>query len=157
MFGPRLLSIDLDLVIVDDITPMVLRPEPFVIAHGMAPMWDSNPYSGTMYLLTTGYHRKVWDKFKLGLRKQRLESLHMKLRGLGLNGTDSAWIGHVLGPNQPTWDHEDGLYSFPWDIEAKRLVDPPTGARIVLLHGRNYDPASPRLQRAYPWIAEHWR
>lgn len=122
-------------------------------------MYDRNPYSGTMYLMTTGYHKVVWESFKVAAAGAlyKLDRILRQLREQGFNGTDSAWIGKALGPGQPTWGQKEGLYSLPWDLEAKGLHEIPKGARIILLHGRKNDPMDPALQMKYPWIKEHWR
>jgi hypothetical protein len=161
LLGPRFLSLDLDLVIVDDITPMVDRPEPFVIAKGATALkkFRNNLYSGTMYLLTSGYHKVVWESFRDRSPKLRaLWSIVKECRRNGLNGTDSAWIARILGPGQPTWEQEDGLHSFCWDVEAQGgCLTYPKGAKIILFHGQRYDPADSRLYAEYPWVKEHWR
>lgn len=60
VFGPRFVSLDLDCVLVGDVTPLWDRPDDFV-------MWgDTNPttaYNGSMFLMTAGARRKVWDDF----------------------------------------------------------------------------------------------
>lgn len=161
-FGRRHLSIDLDVVITGDITPLVNRPEDLVLCKaGARHLYPHNPYSGTMWLQTTGCRHRVFDEFDRAVRSGRLKTIHQQLKQQGFNGSDSAWLGHILGPDEAVWTREEGIVSFPWDIQLPKEQGTgdgslPADARIVLFHGKDNDPADPKLQAEYPWIAEHW-
>lgn len=156
LVGPRFLSLDLDLVLLRDITPLVDRPEPLVLSRSASPAHPDNLYSGTMWLLKSGAFAETWQRFRDHMYNWgSCRRLQTSLKHRGYNGTDSAWLSYDLGPGIPTWGKEDGVYSFIWDIEG-RMDQPPEDARIVLFHGRKYDPADPELQAAHPWIEEYW-
>src|SRR5262245_42069244 len=102
IIGSRIFSLDLDLVIVNDITTLVDRPEPFVI-------WgDTNPttfYNGSLMLLTAGARAHLWTEFDPVESPRRASAA-------GHFGSDQGWISYRLGPNEPKWTTADGVYSF---------------------------------------------
>jgi|SRR5882672_1669614 len=145
IIGPRFVWMDLDTVILRDITPIIDRPEDFV-------MWgDTNPttpYNGSMVLMNAGARRQVWDKWDQ-------DSIGRAMR-LGYVGTDQAHIGAVLGTGEAMWTRKDGVYSFRCHIKREQLLRPPNDARIVFFHGSN-DPSQEWTQDHWPWVREHWR
>lgn len=144
IFGPRFVSLDLDCVITNDLAPVWDRPEEFVIWGDTA---RNTPYNGSMFLLTAGSRRKVWDEF------HPVDSpAHTKR--LGMVGSDQAWIGACLGPNEARWSCADGVYS--WRLHCKPSGALPVNARIVMFHGKE-DPWSYGMKNQYPWIREHHR
>lgn len=145
LFGPRFVSVDLDCVITGDLRPVWDRPEDFVI-------WgDTNkrtPYNGSMWLMDAGARRQVWDRFdpatspKLGAAR-------------GYVGSDQAWIGACLGPGEPTWNTDDGVYSFRVHLRRTR-GQLPKNARIVFFHGR-HNPWDADIQAAHPWVRQFYQ
>lgn len=143
LIGPRFVSLDLDAVLTDDVSPLWDRPEDFVIWGDTA---VGTPYNGSMYLLQAGSRRRVWEEFD----PVRSPALARRLRYIG---SDQAWIGACLGPHEPKWSKADGVYSFRNEIQRGGGL--PAGARIVLFHGK-YDPWMPRVQLEHPWVREHY-
>lgn len=145
IIGPRFVSLDLDSVLTGDMSPLWDRPEDFVIWGDTA---RNTPYNGSMFLLRAGTRTKVWDSFDPATSPTR--ALELKYVG-----SDQAWIGVSLGPNEPRWSQSDGVYS--WRVHLKisggRL---PSNARAVFFHGRD-NPWHDDLQRTYPWIAKHYQ
>ena len=143
LLGPRFVCIDLDTVIVGDVTPLFSRAEDFVI-------WgETNPkpfYNGSMFMLTAGARPQVWTAFD----PQRSPSLAKRA---GRFGSDQGWISYVLGPGQATWTRDDGVYSFRVHLEPKGGALP-ANARVVHFHGK-VDPWDWRGQRL-AWVREHW-
>lgn len=143
-FGPRLVSLDLDCVIVRDMSPVWDRSEDFVI-------WgDTNPktlYNGSMVMLTAGARPKVWTEFDPMVSPK-------KAQASGNFGSDQAWISYCLGKGEAKWTRADGVYSYRNEImhHGGRL---PVDARIVMFHGV-VDPWSPAAQRL-PWVRCNWR
>lgn len=143
IFGPRFVSLDLDCVIVDDVTPLWDRPEPFVI-------WaDTHPhcrYNGSMFLLSAGARREVWDQFDPST------SPVATLADGQCNGSDQGWISYCLGAGEATWSGEDGVYSFKNEVKKSAL---PANARIVMFHGptKPWSAAAQRLE----WVRTHYR
>jgi hypothetical protein len=144
-FGPRFVSMDLDTVIVGDITPLVDRPEDFVIWGDTNP---TTPYNGGFWLLRAGTRTKVWTGFDP-------KASPASARALGYFGSDQAWIGAALGPDEAKWSTADGVYSYRVHVQPA-LGMLPRNARIVFFHGR-HDPWQPAVQRSSPWIRHHYR
>lgn len=145
LIGERILSLDLDMVITDDVTPIWNRPEDFVAWEGTA---GRNPYNGSMVMLTAGARPHVWSEFEPE-RSPRLA------RQAGYIGSDQAWIALRLGPNEARWTRDDGVYS--WRMHLRRKSGTlPAGARIVIFHG-SADPWLSSTQRLAPWLTDHWR
>lgn len=144
VFGQRFVSLDLDTVIVGDLTPLWDRSEDVVF-------WgDTNPkthYNGSMMLLTAGARPQVWNDF------DRATSPQLSKRS-GCFGSDQGWISYCLGPGEAKWSKADGVYSFRNDILPKR-APLPANARMVMFHGK-YDPWNRQVQQQYPWVKEHW-
>lgn len=144
VFGPRFVSLDLDCVIMGDMTPLWDRPEDFVI-YG-----DTNPttaYNGSMMLMTAGSRPQVWTTFDPITSPRRAKIA-------GCFGSDQGWISYCLGPKEKKWTRSDGVYSYRNDLKATR-ASPPKDARIVIFHGRE-DPWGHQAQ-SMPWVREHWR
>ena len=156
IIGPRFVSLDLDCVITADVAPLWDRPEDFVIWGDTA---RGTPYNGSMFLLTAGARRQVWERFDP-------EHSPAFAKRLGYIGSDQAWIGACLGLNERKWTTADGVYSyrvhiskelnggrFPRIPGLRHLL--PENARIVLFHGR-HDPWVPEVQKLNPWIRQHY-
>lgn len=142
-FGPRFVSLDLDTVIVGDLTPLWDRPEDFVI-------WgETNPksfYNGSMWLLRAGTRTKVWDTF------DPTRSPMLAYRA-GKFGSDQGWLSYCLGQGEAIWTTADGVYSY--NVHLKHNGGAlPDNARIVMFHGST-DPDSPEAQRL-KWVKQHW-
>jgi len=152
VIGPRILCIDLDMVICSDVSPLWDRPEDVVL-------WADNlnkttPYNGAMQLIRAGSRPRVFETFD----PKTSPALTLKN---GLFGTDQAWISYVLGPNEARWTAADGALSWRVHCRNNKRGNPPhcapllpDAARVVNFHG-NEDPwaLAPRV----PWIAEHYR
>lgn len=143
LLGPRFVALDLDTVVVGDLTPLFERPEPFVCWGETDPRsW----YNCSMFMLTAGARARVWDEFDP--KKSPAQS-----KAAGNFGSDQGWISHILGPGEATWTTKDGVYSFRVHI-TKNNHELPANARIVMFHGR-MDPWSEPLSR-YRWIRTHY-
>lgn len=143
--GPRFVSLDLDVVITGELEVLWDRPEDFVAFGDTA---TGTPYNGSMILLRAGTRTKVWETFDPATSPQRT-------RSLGLIGSDQAWIGACLGPNEPRWGPKDGVYS--WRLHVKKHGGAlPPGARAVIFHGAD-NPWDAPLRARHSWIREHYR
>ncbi len=143
MFGERFVSLDLDCVITGDLAPLWHREEEFVIWGDTNP---KTPYNGGMFLLSAGSRRKVWEEF------DPVASPALG-RKLGYFGSDQAWIGACLGPNEKKWTRADGVHSYRNEIKLNggRL---PQNARLIMFHG-HVDPDHREAQR-HSWVKEHY-
>lgn len=144
VIGQRFVWMDLDTVIVRDITPIIDRPDDFVIWGDTHPR---TPYNGSMVLMTAGVRPQVWGDFDRKKSPRKGEDL-------GYVGTDQAWIGACLGRDEKKWNTSDGVYSFRCHV--RKMGRLPRNARIVFFHGCA-DPSQPQIQKQHPWVEEHWR
>lgn len=143
--GPRFVCIDLDAVILDDITDLFNPGAPFKI-------WRSgkwNPYNGSLFMLEAGARPQVWKDF------DPIRSPRAAVAG-GCRGSDQGWIAHRLGPDESTWGTDDGVYSLNIDLRERGLRIPPKGAKLVICHG-SYDPWKPEFKRDFPEIERFYR
>jgi hypothetical protein len=152
-FGSRMLAIDLDVVLVDDITPIVKRPEPLVgwrVGH-------AGVYSGSFILLDVGALHGAWTDYR-----DDPEGFPAVAWPGGI-GSDQAMINYWLRsqPPIPHWTERDGFVSY-YGKGYSRLehlgVGPshphlPAGARIVVLGSADLEVLH---DARYPWIQEHW-
>lgn len=140
VFGERFVSIDLDVVLTGDVTPLWDRPEDIVLYRD--PLYPTQ-FNGSMVLMTAGSRPQVWDDF------DPLVSPRMA-RVSGKVGSDQSWISYKL-PGEATWGPEDGVYSYRKDIENTGVLR--KDARVVVFHGRT-DPWT--TGQRLPWVREHW-
>lgn len=125
VLGDRVLSLDLDMSIIDDITSLVDRPEPFVIWQDPSPR---QPYNGGMWLLKSGAHPEVWEDFNPVLSPAKTQKA-------GFSGSDQAWFAYKL-PGKPMWTKDDGVISYQNDMKKVGLTVPPKNTRIIMYHGK---------------------
>jgi hypothetical protein len=144
VLGKRFISVDLDVVITGDVTPLWNRTEDFVI---WGDQLKGTPYNGSMWLMTAGARHRVYAEFDP-------ESSPQQTLRARLLGSDQAWISHVLGTGEATWTREDGVYAFRTDIRRNHM-QLPKNAKIVFFQG-NVDPWHPLAQKL-PWVQEHYR
>lgn len=146
LFGERLVSIDLDTVIVGDITPLFDRPEDFVI-WGESDFPRKQWYNGSLWMLKTGTRTKVWTEFN----EETSPGLAQRA---GARGSDQGWLSYILGPHEATWGRQDGVYSFRKHVFGQMGGALPADARIVCFHG-HVDPWHYRAQQ-FAWVREHY-
>jgi hypothetical protein len=144
VLGQRFVSLDLDLVICGDLSPVFDRPEDFVI-YG-----DTNPrtfYNGSMVLMTAGCRSQVWTEF------DPATSIKHAFRA-GHHGSDQAWISYCLGPKEAKWTQADGVYSFRNHLKGQTVLPP--GVKVVNFHG-NFKPWHSEVQQGYVWARNHYK
>lgn len=146
ILGPRFVWLDLDCVIVRDLSPLFDRPEPFI-------SWgDTNPrnsVNGSMIMMDAGARREVYDDFDPKF------SPSLTLR-LGHHGSDQAWISHKVGNKEPRWGVKDGVYSYRMHLRPPRGSGAlPQNARVVFFHGA-HDPWGPECQRL-AWVRANYQ
>ncbi len=143
---------DLDVVITDDLRPLLNRTEDFIAWKNPHPMW---PYNGSMFMLTAGARPDVWESFDP--KTSPAESHAANCRG-----SDQGWMSYVLGNGEATWGPEDGVYSFQDELVKRRRRMPippyplPSNARVVVFHGP-VDPWSPGVGKLARWVKDHYK
>ena len=154
------LFLDLDVVIVDNITPFFEEPGDFLIIHDWKRPWRITGNS-SVYRFQLGAHPDVLERFRA-----EHEQVRARLRN------EQAWLSEVI--------HEKGRLSYwpaawcasykyhcipTWPLNYFRTPRIPAGARILIFHGVINPPdalegrsSHPwRRPRPAPWIADHWR
>jgi hypothetical protein len=144
--GERVLLVDIDLVVVNDLAPIFEPKGDFI---GWRPFRDwGNPcrFGGGIYLLTTGSRTRVWNDFEgpgsIALARQA-----------GFRGSDQAWISYKLSATEPYWGRESGIYSIRDFMADKSKL--PADARLVQCNGPE-KPWAAEAQKIH-WIRENWR
>lgn len=151
--GNRILYIDLDVVIVDDITPIVNRPEPIVgwkVGH-------AGVYSGSFLLADAGALDGAWQLFKASP-----DGYPTSLQPRGV-ASDQAMVNAWLATQPPIqyWTEADGFVSYYGDGYARLEhlgVGPsrptlPAGARIVVLGSADLDVLE---SDQFDWVKAHY-
>jgi len=142
-FGPRFVSMDLDMVITGNLELLLNRADDFVIFA------DTNPrtfYNGSFVLMTAGARPQVWDTFNPAESPKAA-------RAAGHFGSDQGWVSHCLGPKEKKFTKADGVYSFQNQLKSIKKL--PDDARVVVFHGY-VDPWRPEVARKYPWVGKHY-
>ena len=151
ILGPRFITIDLDCVVTGNIDHILNRTDDFIIneydikANRHA---SHQYYNGGIIMMDAGARKQVWDEFDPKTTPQLIQPRKDKVE---LVGSDQAWISHILGPGEQTFDQKDGVYDFR-KLDDKRKL--PENAAIVMFPGER-DPLT-EYQR-YEWIRDHWR
>jgi hypothetical protein len=145
-FGDRIVVMDLDTVIVGDLTGLFARPEDFVI-WGQTDFPRTQWYNGSLWMLRTGTRPKVWTEF------QPRTSPRMASKA-GKKGSDQGWFSYILGPNEAVWTTADGIYSYRVHLSTMNW-ELPANAKIVAFHGHT-DPWSHKAQQL-PWVRSNWQ
>lgn len=183
LFGERFVSLDLDMVLVDDVAPLWDRPEEFIIYDARG----DDHYNGSMFMQTAGTRERVWTEF------DPLVSPELTTKA-GMRGSDQAWIRYCLAPDAAVWDYRHGVYAYlnlvppyrhrrlanrnihrPMNAMRRNAIagvkagtrDPspvtderdgrlPENARVVVFAGE-FKPWEERTKKMSPWIRDHYR
>lgn len=122
-FGERILSIDLDVLIEDDLAPLVENAPDFCGIEGRAAR-----VNGSLWTLKTGTNAHVWETFDPQRSvKEISRSKH--------HGSDQAWMS-IQMPDCPVWTgNDDGTWLFK-DIRRKTTC--PQWRRFVAFPGVDF-------------------
>lgn len=123
-FGDVVVSIDLDTVILGDITHIISDTADIKLAKGTV-----SKYNGSFFLHRTGMYTKLWSALTKHAPDQ-IAKYEMKT-GTANVGSDQAWMSMNL-ENAPVWDTADGFYFY------RRISGEPTpdNALIVFFPGQ---------------------
>lgn len=145
--GSEILMIDLDAVIVGDITPLVRTGHDFVINKYRGNDRPGQYYNGGLVYMKAGARSEIWDDFDPKATPGLMDVQNAEKYRVG---SDQAWISCRLGPNEAVFDAHDGVYEALWMSDVL-----PLNARLVLFAGPR-DPSLAEFQARYPWIAAHY-
>jgi hypothetical protein len=153
------LFLDLDVVIVDDITPFFELPGEFLIIHDWKRPWRVTGNS-SVYRFELGAHADVLEGFRRD---------HERIRATFRN--EQAWLSDVIHRAgklkywPADWCRSFKYHCIPfWPTNHWRAPVVPRGARILIFHGviNPPDALEGRSTHAWrralpaPWIADHW-
>lgn len=139
-FGDRILVLDLDIVIIDKLSPLLDRDELFIILQGV-----NNHrllFNGSVWLTTAGYRPDVWDDFSV---EAAAAVPYAEFPD------DQSWMEYKLPIAGAYLPERDGIWAFRKKSWPPGL-DLPPGARIVAFPG-NRDPSQ---FVNIPWVRKHW-
>jgi hypothetical protein len=143
-FENRIVSIDLDCVIVGNIDDILLRQEDFICLKGTA---RKTAYNGGLWSLKVGSRPQVWEQFNPKTSPNLIKSND-------IIGSDQGWISYVLGKNESVYSIEDGVYCFRTDLNGKlKLSD---NAKIIMFQGGK-DPWDIDIKKKYYWVNQHYK
>lgn len=153
VFGPRMLQLDLDIVILDDITTLLDRPEPLVCFDQMHGNLKRRKLNTSMVLMDTGVLGQMWKEF---VSDPEEVWGRVKTSGVGDgNNSDQAVFGfYARELNPPTWGEPD-VAPF-YKVKNNDGAGLPVGCRAVLFFGDD-KPHHLEMQKKCPWIGEHWK
>lgn len=154
------LFLDLDVVIVGDITPFFDAPGEFLIIHDWKRPWRITGNS-SVYRWQLGAHAAVLDEFRA-----THEAVRQRLRN------EQAFLSEVmhkqglLGYWPAAWCKSFKYHCIPrWPTNYWRAPLLPADARIIVFHGEVNPPDAVagrrnrrlRFMRPAPWVSQHWR
>lgn len=147
VLGPRILALDIDVVVTSDLAPLLNCDTHFVSWWDERFKWRKIP--GGIYALKTGSLTHVWEQFDPDKSPKVADAA-------GCRGSDQGWMSYLLYPAPKSWTVHDGVWSSKWLKPTAHRKAPPQGMRIMSTPGFA-KPWSPELQATYPWIKQHWR
>lgn len=142
-FKDKIISLDLDTVIVRNINDLFTTPDSFMILRKVNSV-NPNPFNCSVMMLRGGSHQQVWSQFSV---QQASRVPYHEFPD------DQGWIWHML-PNSKGWDagKSSGIYGFKkpgWPPGSTSLPDQ---AKIVAFIGHRKPEHYPGLQ----WIKRYW-
>ncbi len=153
------LFLDLDVVIVDDITPFFEVPGEFLIIHDWKRPWRITGNS-SVYRFTLGAHADVLAKFR-----REFEAIRTTFRNEQAYLSDEINRKGQLQYWDPRWCASFKYHCIPrWPLNYWKAPGIPDGARILIFHGVMNPPdalagrsnGNWRRPLPAPWIADHW-
>mgnify|MGYP007100059783 CR=1 FL=1 len=145
IIGDEFCWLDLDCVILNNIDSLF---------HGHATfrMWEAtnpeNYYNGSMVYMQAGARAEVWEKFNP-------ETSPREAADAGFVGSDQAWISHILGKGEQTYNAMDGVYTYRYIRDRFTPDQYPQNARIVFFPGK-FNPWDEVLQMHHSWIKNNY-
>lgn len=151
---PKVLFIDLDMMILDNITGLIKRnwDHPFVMADDSE--CRNSKYNGSFVLFTpTPTTHQMWKTFN-----SDPEACKKFIETRGWQGSDQAWIRYYMDEvaKQPikTIGEADGLLSFRWHCKDKGIDPFEAGAKMVNFHGP-WMPDMPEVNEEFRWTRNY--
>ena len=143
--GERVVSIDLDSLIIGDLRPVIFREGTFV-GWAVPGTYHRRVFNGSIWMFQAGMHADLWAGFD---PRSSPGECHKR----GFLGSDQGWLSYNMATKAPGWvPHRDGVMSYPRDIRPRRTL--PKHCKIVFFHGRQ-KPWDASVLREAPWIKNY--
>lgn len=146
LVGPRFASLDLDMVVTDNLDDILGCDDPFA-------MWGDTgknfQYNGSLCVMNAGLFPQVWTDFKGVIS---LKEAHRR----GFFGSDQAWISYKVGTGKRMFSTKDGVYSYKNHYRDYNIQAKIEGCKIVFFHGQ-FDPWDSDIQAKYDWVRDNYR
>lgn len=147
----RILSLDLDMVLVDSIDELVDRPEPSVFwRNPNYPAPRRAHYQTSVQLFDAGANPEIWTDFD--------PQETPKWVNWRFGGAEQAWVSERLHWQMPTWSHKDGIYGAgrigDWNNGVQTTL--PSNAKIVSFPG-NREPSQEHVLAKHPWVERFYK
>lgn len=145
--GDRVVSMDLDVVIMQNFLPLFQRSEPFV-GWKVPGTRHRIVMNGSMFLHTAGEYEWLWKGFDPNKSPQMAAQA-------GYMGSDQGYLSHQLVSMRSTggwFPGEHGVLSFMRDVVRQRLL--PKHTRMVFFPGK-HKPWMPEVQKGANWILRY--
>jgi hypothetical protein len=137
----KVVSVDLDLIVVGELDPLFDREDDFSILQGINAS-NPCPYNGSIWMLKAGTRPDVWKDFSLAAYH------HYKVPYYAFPD-DQGWLYYKF-PKAGYYGPENGVYAY----RKPKWLDPlPKDARIVAFPGYR----DPSMFVHLSWVKEHWR
>ncbi len=147
--GERILSLDLDMVVVGSLDKLVARKEDFIIwRNPNFPQPKRAFFQSSVQLFTPGARPELYHDFN-----PKVTPLWVNWR---FGGREQAWISERLSWKDTAYFSEkDGVYGLGRLRGAGIYDELPNNACLVSTPGARA-PWQPEVQAQFPWIKEHY-
>jgi hypothetical protein len=144
LFGRQILALDLDVIIVGDLTDIMSYSGPFCVRSKFAPGQQHKADGDIVgFKACPEICDALWKPFRDN--PQYVEEV--------TGGRERYWYRHVIGRKAHRWDRlYDSGQIVSYKRHVKRTGKLPKGARIVSCHGR---PRPHEIKE--PWAKQNWR
>lgn len=143
VLGPRILAIDVDVIVTGNIDHLLTRAENFVGWVDRRFVWRK--VAGGLYFHKPGTMTHIWDEFDP-------EKSPAEARKARCFGSDQGWLSYRLYPPTAGFTAADGLAYLKWLSPD----GPAPGTTVVSTPGA-LKPWCRQAQKRYPWIKDYWR
>lgn len=145
--GEEIVSIDLDVVFVDDVAPLfVKRPDDDFVGWRGVGSYNPVVYNGTIFKFRAGTMNFLWDDFDPKTSPKAANDARYF-------GSDQGWLSFKLAGRAPGWGARDGVLSYTSDVRSRAAL--PGNARLVSFNGKR-KPWEAGVNAMSPWIAKYW-
>jgi len=146
IIGDRVLYLDLDILILKNITNIVSKEEEFVYYKR-----KDNLFNCSMYMMNSGSRSYIWEEFNKDPDLAILNAKEWTKQNNIMKGcSDQAWVNYRLDlDTEQYWNKDDGIYDINLDLKNSNI---PANCNILLFPGPR-DPSD----KQYSKLNEYWK